>query len=436
MRVGWRMRLTAFLCCAVAATFVVGAAPAAAQNPLEDLLAQLLGGGADPPPGGGSGGGGDDEPELKPLGGTVRTASTGNRSERVKSVPISRKRGGKRRVVMSLGPEAIGGLRAGDRIYTTAEVEVSVCLKPNELHGADRSCIGRTYGYDPKVRAELVLGRGSGATRGARLASRRIECAQRQPNRNHHCVLVIDDGVFNVPDGEAPCGPTDCHVNLVLDAYEDSAKTGHKLVVGAASDGKRVKGDKGRINVARFRPGRGDAIAPQVTQKHVRGSLPIAGEGDDVNEHAIYSIPVPNLRAGEQLVVDGRLITRIGMHSYNVFQRTGLVLSEGPLSASRSGWPMRVGDVVNGQISEANGFNCTQGDSAHEDPCSARKVGVLEITRDAPKTLYVNLVAGMAAQADFKDRHHDGDRAKIAGGFLRVYRFPKERNDAPPPVRE
>jgi hypothetical protein len=97
---------------------------------------------------------------------------------------------------------------------------------------------------------------------------------------------------------------------------------------------------------------------------------------------------------------------------------------------------MRVGDVVNGQISEANGFNCTQGDSAHEDPCTARKVGVLEITRDAPKTLYVNLVSGAAAQADFNDRHRSGDRAKVAGGFLRVYRFPKERNDAPPPVRE
>jgi hypothetical protein len=66
----------------------------------------------------------------------------------------------------------------------------------------------------------------------------------------------------------------------------------------------------------------------------------------------------------------------------------------------------------------------------------ARKVGVLEITRDAPKTLYVNLVAGMAAQADFNNRHHDGDRARVASGFLRVYRFPRERNDAPPPLRD
>jgi hypothetical protein len=104
--------------------------------------------------------------------------------------------------------------------------------------------------------------------------------------------------------------------------------------------------------------------------------------------------------------------------------------------ASREGWPERVGDL-NGQIAEANGFNCTQGDSAHESPCTARKVGVLEITRDSPKTLYVNLVAGMAAQADFDNRHRDSDVAQVLDqGFLRVYRYGPDRNDSPPPPRD
>jgi len=95
-----------------------------------------------------------------------------------------------------------------------------------------------------------------------------------------------------------------------------------------------------------------------------------------------------------------------------------------------------VGDL-NGQIAEANGFNCTQGDSAHPNPCTAHKVGVLEITRDSPQTLYVNLAAGMRVQDDFEDRHRDGDAAKITKkGFLRVYRYPAERNDAPPPRRD
>ena len=72
---------------------------------------------------------------------------------------------------MSLQPGNLGDLRDGDRLEATAEVEVSVCLKPNELHGSDRACIGRTYGYDPTVIAELVLADG-GARPAARARSR------------------------------------------------------------------------------------------------------------------------------------------------------------------------------------------------------------------------------------------------------------------------
>jgi hypothetical protein len=176
-------------------------------------------------------------------------------------------------------------------------------------------------------------------------------------------------------------------------------------------------------------------VSPLVSDARLRPALPIAGEGAKVKQHAVYSVALAGLRLGEQLVIDARLVTAIGHHPYNAFQTTGIVLSERPESASRDGWPERVGDL-NGQIAEANGFNCTQGDSAHQTPCVARKVGVLEITRDSPKTLYVNLVAGLAAQADFGNRHRSGDVAEVLRqGFLRVYRYPAARNDSPPPER-
>ena len=97
---------------------------------------------------------------------------------------------------MSLQPGNLGDLRDGDRLDATAEVEVSVCLKPNELHGSDRPCIGRTYGYDPSVIAELVLADGDPrpGRNAVSLGSDQLTCAQSQPNRNHHCVLVIDGG--------------------------------------------------------------------------------------------------------------------------------------------------------------------------------------------------------------------------------------------------
>jgi hypothetical protein len=368
--------------------------------------------------------------------GTVRTATTGNDSELAKTIPIGKRAGAKPRVVMSIQPGAIGDLRDGDRLEATAEAEVSVCLKPNELHGSSRDCIGRTYGYDPTVIAELVLASGDG-TRGLSLGSDKLTCTQKQPNRNHHCVLVIDDGAADIADAAAlPCNAETCHVNLVLSAHDKKAKGSDKLVVGAHSGGGSVNGDKGRINIVRYRSGDQKRPQPLVSDARLRSAVSIAGEGGSVKEQAVYSIELGDLRAGEQLVIDGRLVTRIGHHPYNVFQTTGIVLSENRDSASREGWPERAGDL-NGQIAEANGFNCTQGDSAHEDPCAARKVGVLEITRDSPKTLYVNLVAGMAAQADFNDRHRRSDVAKVLDrGFLRVYRFSSDRNDSPPPVRD
>jgi hypothetical protein len=207
-------------------------------------------------------------------------------------------------------------------------------------------------------------------------------------------------------------------------------------VVGSDDEGQAVNGDKGRVNFSRFRPDDQPPVEPIVTAARVRPALSIAGENADPQEKAIYSVELPNLKLGEQLVIDGKMAAKIGRYPYQVFQTTSLVLSERRDSASREGWPERAGDL-NGQIAEANGFNCTQGKSAHSDPCVARKVGVLEITRDSPTTLYVNLTAGMRAQGDFDGRHRDSDAAKILDrGFLRVYRYPAERNDSPPPPRD
>ena len=371
--------------------------------------------------------------------GTVRTATTGNDSELVKTIPISRRKGAKSRVVMSLDPDALGSLRDGDRLDATAEVEISVCLKPNANHGSTRPCIGRTYGYDPTVSAELVLAPGPSATGGANtvsLGSEKLTCAQGQPNRNHHCVLVIDHAGVTVGDASnLPCDPDTCHLNLLLNAHDSKAKAADELVVGADAGGKTVNGDKGRVNLIRYRPGDRGQEQPLVSEARRVTKLPIAPETAPTEDRSIYSVELGDLRAGEQLVIDARMVAKIGQHPYNVFQSTGIVLSENPDSASREGWPERVGDL-NGQIAEANGFNCTQGSSAHDDPCVARKVGVLEVTRDSPKTLYVNLVAGMAAQL-YGDRHQNGDTAKIVDdGFLRVYRYPADRNDDPPVVRD
>jgi hypothetical protein len=361
-------------------------------------------------------------------GGSVRVSATGARAELVKTIPIARHADEEPRVVMSLGADKIGDLEDGDRLEGTADVEVSVCLKPNPRHpGADHKCVGKTYGYNPTVRAWLVLGpsastSGDGST--VRVSgTESLLCTQRLPHRNHHCVLVIDDGRLKIDDAQAlPCDPNDCHLNLVVSAHNRAAKGGHRLVIGAdAGAGGRVVGDKGMVNAARFRPGtlkKDNAVEGNRS----RSKLPIAARiGGHDKKKVLYTARIRNPREGEQVIVDGAVFARINHLRYSTFMTTTLVLGENA-SSTRNSAPVNA-TRSKGRISRGNGFNCTQGRSGHKTPCLARKVGVIEFLENVNRTLYVNVIGSMAAM--FPDeRHRSGDKAKILRkGFLNVYRF-------------
>jgi hypothetical protein len=361
-------------------------------------------------------------------GGTVRVSATGARAELVKAIPIARHADEEPRVVMSLGPDKVGELEDGDRLEGTAEVEVSVCLKPNPRHpGANNKCIGKTYGYNPTVRAWLVLGpsasaSGDGST--VRVSgTKKLRCTQRLPNRNHHCVLVIDDGRLKIDEAQSlPCNPNDCHLNLVLSAHNRGARPGHKLVVGADAAGAgRVVGDKGIVNVARFRPGSLKKEDP-VEGNRSRSRLPISGSiGGHDKKKVLYTARIRNPRAGEQMIVDGAVFARISHLNYNAFLTTTVVLGENA-SSTRNSAPVNA-TRSKGRITRGNGFNCTQGRSGHRSPCVAKKVGVIEFVENVNRTVYVNVIGSSAAQFP-EERHRSGDKAKILDkGYLRVYRF-------------
>jgi hypothetical protein len=321
----------------------------------------------------------------------------------------------------------VGELEDGDRLEGTAEVEVSVCLKNNPLHpGPGHRCVGKTYGYNPRVRAQLVLGpTGSSSGAGSTVAVSGAEgqkCTQRQPHRNHHCVLVINDGRLKIDDAQAlPCNPNDCHLNLVLSASNRGAKPGHKLVVGADSAGSgKVVGDKGGLNVARFRPGTLKKENPIEGQRK-RARLKITPDIGHDQKKVLFSAPIRNPRAGEQFIVDGAAFAKISHLNYSVFMGSTMVLGENA-SSTRNSAPVNA-TRSKGRITRGNGFNCTQGPSGHRSPCVARKVGVIEFLENVNRTLYVNLISGMAAQFP-EQRHRPGDKAKILKkGYLRVYRF-------------
>ena len=82
---------------------------------------------------------------------------------------------------------------------------------------------------------------------------------------------------------------------------------------------------------------------------------------------------------------------------------------------------------LDGLLTEANGFNCTQGPSAYRTPCLTRKAGVAHVRhrplgrRGHPRPLFLNLIS-----RSFPKLAHAGprDAARVrGGGELTVYRY-------------
>jgi hypothetical protein len=370
----------------------------------------------EPPPGG------SEPPSI------VRIGTTRDDSELVRTLPIARRDGKAERVVMSLGPSRLPTLRPGDRATASAEVEVSTtCLERS------RRCIGRPYRFNPLVSAELVLANESGLTRGphAMPISRRksIRCHQQRPNRNHHCVIVFSHVKHVVRRNNRPCGGLHCHLNLVMSASHPTSRRGDRVVVGTDTADGRVAQDRGRVNLVRFRDPEGTTGSKPVTsagraETPLTDSLPVARPGKPPQKQVVYSMQLADATKGEMLSVAGNVETSIGHLDSNVHLGSRLILAPSA-TATTPGAVGRAFGNPHGEISEGNGFNCTQGPSAFETPCATRKVGVQRIRRDAvdpegqPVPLYVNLVVGATATL----REPGGKFAQVTGGSLKVIRY-------------
>jgi hypothetical protein len=348
-------------------------------------------------------------------------ASTGNNSETEKTLRITKPSNSEERVVMSLDPSKLPTLQEGDRLTASAEVQLSTtCVE------VSRRCIGRPYAFSPKMSAHLVLANDRRKTGGDRISgvdSKR--CHQPRPNRNHHCVLVLKDGLKNVGDpANLPCPPDHCFVNLVASAESSKARSGNVVVVGADTPSGRIRQDKGRLNALVLR-GSGLASEPERTRHRRKRRVPVA-DGGTGGRRVIYSLPLEDLRRGDAFTVQARQRTKIHHLPYNVFVGTQIVLGGSPNDVSPGKLPRRVGRF-GAQVTEGNGFNCTLGNSAYESPCVTNKVGLLQVEHDAldgagrPVTLYLNLTA-QAAPKLAKPRKRD-DAIALAGGFLEAKRY-------------
>lgn len=348
----------------------------------------------------------------------VQVVTTGDNSERYETIPVTKKRGAEPRVAMSLAPGELPELLEGDRLHVTAELQTT-----NNCFRQSSYCVSRPYDFSPNVGTRLVLSKGlatGGPDARAITARQSRPCDQDPRNREHHCVSVFRGANFRLDDeGSLPCQLHRCRVSLVVDAHHHDAKPGDKLLLGIDRTDGQAHGDRGRLNVARLR---GDVESTEWrSERRLHRSVEIKEKRDT----AIYSLRLPRLREDEQLTVDAEAIIDISHVSYAAFVGSELILGTSPRAVHTTQFTRNVA-TLRGQLSEANGFNCTQ----RRTPCPVRKVGTLVVKRDAergsdPVPLYVNLVLRNAPK--MRDRN-PGDHMKIRRGFVEAVRYPAGLN--------
>ncbi len=141
---------------------------------------------------------------ASPAGPQLDAATTGARSELRRTVPITRRPGRGERIALSMGPGRLAGLRRGDRLDLSSEVQVTVDCTVREAR-----CAGRPYRFDPNVIVTLELApRRSVKARSRVLARRRLSCGQQEPLREHHCPVVFDH-VTTASASASPAGLRD-----------------------------------------------------------------------------------------------------------------------------------------------------------------------------------------------------------------------------------
>lgn len=344
----------------------------------------------------------------------IRLATSGDHSEMIDRLPIARGGKARPRVVMSIPVHRVGGVERGDELAMSAELQTTTdCDAPGPR------CLGDPYHYNPVVTTYAVLASSptaAGEHGTSVLAGPKSQpCRQAKPNREHHCVLVRDGRPRLVGAGDV-CLKSRCFVNLVAVASSPRAHADEFLAVGGLRPNGTVPQDRGRLNLIRTSPGGNPEHRTAVTSRPVSEELRL-----DQERGSVLARRLGGLDGGDQLVVGAKAKVDISHLPYNVVLSSQLIVTD------------RRGDVVRGrgasfvssrgELDEGNGFNCTQ----NKGRCTIKKVGVLTV-QEAPRTrsgkpmpLFISLVTRAGPK---QQEAAPGDRVRVAGGTLRVTRYP------------
>ena len=350
--------------------------------------------------------------------------TSGHSSELLKTFEIKRSAKKSRRVAFTIGPHKLPDPSGGGIIEANGEVTLTTtCVDSSER------CIGRPYGYSPRLGMQLLLTGKKGATGGRRTIpiSRHVSrtCSQHRPNRNHHCPLVIESSKLRVGKvTDLPCKPSRCRINMVVEASDGKASNGNVIVVGADRPDGRIDQGKGRLNAAVFAKG-ADRGKARRGSSPVNDRIPMSAEGAG-GSRVIFSVKVNHLERGDALLARARQLTDIGHLPYSAFVSNQLIVATQRTATVPHGLA-RKAISYRGTLSAANGFNCTQGSSALPDTmpepqgqASARVQRDIVSKKGKPKPLFVNLVS-----RSFPKLASAGARpsAIVRGGYVEVRRL-------------
>jgi hypothetical protein len=347
----------------------------------------------------------------------VRVGSTGNEAELAETVPITKRRGGRRRVVMSFGPKTrtdspMPDLEAGDRLLVFAELEVTTDAEDPNHPGL----IGNAYSYAPKVEAALLLAADEDQdAEGPKALALARPWREEISHRRHHGVVVFPNGELKIPAGGLPWQGR-AHVNLALGASHPKADRGDVLLIGENEKTPVVVQDKAGIRVVRLRPGgQRDHPVERDSSCHVTG-IPVRKV-----ETMVFSHRLDDLRKGEQLLVKARLTTDASALGYPARISTRLFLADSGRQLDPGGGEAAKAASWKGHVSKRTGFNCLPGEGAR----TTLKFGVLRILRNARRPLFLNMVAVSADPFGGAGRR---DELPVIGArsFLEVTRYPPE----------
>lgn len=333
-------------------------------------------------------------------------------------LPIEKRRDAEPRVAMSLGEGALSGPKAGARIEGAAKLQFDVCLSRSSEAG--RHCVGNVYGYDPHIRAYLLLASSDSAKRPGKGEvigrARSIRCRQNKRASNHHCVIALPWAGTRLGASGEPCKRGSCRVNVVVSAWHPKAGPDEYVVFGGVNTDGRPTANKSTLSTGRSALGRPLRFGRPSTDKRENVlRLSLAKPGKPVRGQAIYSVRVPQSRRFDSIVVEGSFKSSIAGLGPAVRTRSQLILARSPRATRQAS----IRGLKNKILTDSTNFNCTQRASAHRTPCEMYEGSAVDVNGTTPGRFYINLVAGHGALADADV----GQKARVLDGYLKVWRY-------------